>query len=81
MTLGELKEILATHYADLPDDTPVLTLSDEEGNEVHDLNWVGTEHFRITSYHGEIELVHPDDLLEYLEDEDTPVHVGLVLAP
>lgn len=81
MTLGELREILATHYPDVSDDTEVLLSSDEEGNQIMKLNWVGTENYVQFPYERDVNLIHPLDVPDYEDNADLPLRVGLVLSP
>lgn len=80
MNLGDLRNILATHYSGLPDSTEVFVLSDEEGNQIHALNWVGVEKYCRNPEGYGIDLVHPDDEEDYVYSGYT-LHEGLTLWP
>lgn len=81
MTLGELRELLTVYYGYLPDDTEVLLASDEEGNQINPLRWVGEEKYINYAYLKEINILHPDDVPDFEENPDVEVKRGLGLWP
>lgn len=71
MNVGELKSALA----DIPDDTPVLIASDEEGNNFNNFTELSESYVHNDE---PMEPIHPDDEDEYERDE---LHLCVVLWP